>query len=193
VIEYRSIDALLRTGIVGGEVDFALSSVTKTRARETRLGIRFTQGYFDSHLVLLGRGGSGSVITRDAEVGGIKKTTNEAALTEFCSVRHCTPVLFESFQDTVNALIEGTVKYILVDEPLSLQMIQQHQLEVVGHDLARDLPRYRELIGYPNDQYAIATPDEGLQRKLARLVDGLERDGAVQQLMKKYHLVERAP
>jgi len=189
VVEYPTIDALLRTGIKGGEVDFALSSVTKTRSREY-LGIKFTQGYFESHLVVLGRAGVGSKTIKNAEVGFIEKTTNAFAVEELCRRHQCTPVPFKSFQDTVNALTDGTVQFILEDEPLSLQLIQQKQVRVVMHDVGPELPDYRSQIGYPKEEYAIATPDEDLQKRLKKILGGLDSDGTLVRLRRKYHLAE---
>ncbi len=192
VIEYPSIDSLLRIGVLGGEVDLALSSVTKTLYRKN-LGINFTQGYFDSHLVLLSRPSVGALAIRDAEVGAIEKTTNADAVKELCHARKCTPVPLKSFQDMLNALADGTVKFILVDEALSLQMIHHKQVRVVIHDVAKALPNYESLIGYPKEQYAIATPDEGLELKLTRILDDLQRDGTLQHLKEKYELAEGPP
>jgi ABC-type amino acid transport substrate-binding protein len=189
IIEYTSIDALLRTGVKGGEVDFALSSITKTRYRE-KLGIRFTQGYFDSHLVLLARRGVSSKSLKDTEVGFIEKTTNAYAAKELCRSQQCAAVAFKSFQDTVNALEDGAVQFILADEALSLQMIQHKLVTVVMHDLAKQLPAYRLQIGYPKEEYAIATPDENVQAKLKKVLDDLSRDGTLRRLMEKYHLSE---
>jgi ABC-type amino acid transport substrate-binding protein len=189
VVEYPTIDALLRIGVRGGEVDFALSSITKTLYRE-RLGIRFTQGYFNSDIVVLGRKGIRSSSIKGAEVGFIDKTTNAYAVNELCRLRQCTKVPFPSFQDTVNALDDGTVQFIIADEALSRQMIQRKLVTVVMHDVGRGLPDYRNKIGYPQEEYAIATPDEDLQAKLKKIVDALLKDGTVNNLMKKYHLTE---
>jgi len=189
VIEYSTIDALLRTGIKGGEVDFALSSVTKTLYRES-LGIRFTKGYFDSHLVVLARRDVGSRTIKDAELGFIEKTTNALAVKELCHLHQCIPVPFKSFQDTVNALEDGTVQFILADEPLSLQLIQRELVRVVMHDVGRDLPDYRSQIGYLKEQYAIATADGDLQQRLTKIIDDLEKDGTLENLRKTYHLKE---
>jgi len=192
VIEYPSIDSLLRIGVLGGEVDLALSSVTRTLYRKN-LGINFTQGYFDSHLVLLSRPSSGELAIRNAEVGAIEKTTNADAAKELCHMQKCTPVPLKSFQDMLNALGDGTVKFILVDEPLSLQLIHQKQVRVVIHDVAKTLPNYEALIGYPKEQYAIATPDPGLQVKLTGILGDLQRDGTLQRLMETYKLAEGVP
>jgi len=191
VIEYPTIDTLLRTGIRGGEVDFGLSSITRTRYREDNLGIKFTQGYFASHLVVLARkGASTSTIKPQEELGFIDKTTNAYAAKELCQHYRCTAVPFKSFQDTVNALEDGTVKFVLADEPLSRQLIQHKLVTPIMHDTARLLPDYRAQIGYPKEEYAIATPDGVLQEKLVKVVESLLSDGTVNRLKDKYHLKE---
>jgi ABC-type amino acid transport substrate-binding protein len=71
-------------------------------------------------------------------------------------------------------------------------MIEHKLVTIVLHDAAAELPDYRDQIGYPKEEYAIATPDEDLQAKLKKLLADLLTDGTVSSLKKKYHLNEIA-
>jgi ABC-type amino acid transport substrate-binding protein len=185
-VNYPSIDQILFHGIEQGEVDVAIGSITKAKYRERR-GIRFTQGYLESRLVLLGNPGSqGALLTVDQKVGAVKETSNFEALQYLQKKYHFQPFPADSYQDLLSKLRDHTVDYVIIDEPLAADVIATGSV-IVAKDLVPDLGDYlQEKVGYDREEYAIAASDPTLHDKLDHLMKSAEMRKLIYSLKEKY-------
>jgi ABC-type amino acid transport substrate-binding protein len=163
------------------EVDVVISSMTKTTERETRFkGVRFTDGYYTTHQILVGRLDSGIGDVRDLgaerSVGAMRDTTNQRAAHALArrfgfKVRDT----YTTFDDLYSALDSHAIDAALVDDVFVHDKLANRRFRRIGAELdseLRDTRFYRDTIGHPTETYAIAVSDAGLAgREGERFID----------------------
>jgi ABC-type amino acid transport substrate-binding protein len=188
IVDYADVETLLTKGVLGGEVDLAIGSITRARYREDR-GVRFTSGYFTSHLVLLGRKDGKWPLVHDDRVGVAKNTTSEVAAQYLQRSVPFAPIKMPSFQDLVNALDHRELDYIIIDEPLAVPL-QAKGFRVITH-LAYYLGGFlQKEIGYNREEYAIAlrdsTSDSGWRGSIDRIMEEIKASGNLDKLKRDF-------
>src|SRR5690349_6557503 len=147
--------------------------MTRTTERETRFkGVRFTDGYYTTHQILVGRPESGIATVRDLgaahTVGVMRDTTNQQAA-QALARRHGFKVrdAYTTFDDLYSALDSHVIDAALVDDVFVHDKLANRRFKRIGAELdsaLRDTRFYRDIIGYPSETYAIAVSDAGLAR-----------------------------
>ena len=197
-IDYHSIESMLMEGLLAGEVDVAIGSITINRDRREH-GIMFTKGYYEAHLVLIGKEKPGvkglANIRHSARVGVVHQTSNEEPARDLKARFGFRLAPVDSFQDLVKDLEFGNLDYIIIDEPLAEPLLGPHDgssgFAVVDH-LEPYLGAYlKRQIGAADsvEQYGIAVADKNLLATIDPVVQAQKGEGGfLDQLAGKYGL-----
>ena len=179
-----------------GEVDVAIGSLTRTRAREHE-GNAFTTGYLNSPPVLACKSSDpicpadfrGAIRILDGdEVGVIASTTNESAAIDLQKHLNFIKKNVGTFQSLIKALDSGGVHFILIDRPF----VESRCMASGAGSLQclsipdKYLATYKKSVGRQQaEEYALAVDNAALRSQINKQI-ALAREEILPELQRKY-------
>jgi polar amino acid transport system substrate-binding protein len=173
-----------------GEFDVLMSAITILPEREGDSGGLFTEPYFQVGQVLLAPAGSDritgleSLSVPETRIGVQTGTTGDTAASELSGVDEASIARFETIVLAVQALLNGDVDVVVLDNPTADVYVAQHagELAVVGEP-------------FTTEDYGILVPAEDTHVLAAfnAAIEQLHAEGAIDQIVSEWYAKESAP
>ena len=180
----------LYKGVINGDVDIAIASITKSKKREkNNPGLVFTVGYRDNNQTFIRKKKKGdnpdmNVLIKDIE--GIKKLLNGKTVTAQKETinMEVANLLFDSgkfglkkvqegyssYADVMHAVHQGKVDYGIIDS-VRWNSVAHPELENLNIDLNPFLQKFYETLGTDHEQYAIAASAKLCNKSFVNLLN----------------------
>ncbi|MFQ5459556.1 MAG: transporter substrate-binding domain-containing protein [Anaerolineae bacterium] len=171
-----------------GEFDVLMSAITILPEREADSNATFTKAYFEVGQVILKRGDDTAIagpddLSGDVKVGVQTGTTGDTAATEGLGVPTDNIVRFETVVLAVQALLNGDVDAVVLDNPTAEIFVGQHadDLEVAGE-------------AFTTEQYGILVPNSAPEvlAALNSAIDTLQETGRIDEIVGQWYQVDEA-
>jgi len=171
-----------------GEFDVLMSAITILPEREADSNATFTKPYFEVGQVILKRSDDTVIagpddLSGDVKVGVQTGTTGDTAATEGLGVPTDNIVRFETVVLAVQALLNGDVDAVVLDNPTAEIFVRQHygDLEVAGE-------------AFTTEQYGILVPNSAPEvlAALNSAIETLQETGRIDEIVGEWYDVDEA-